>query len=143
MHSVGQILLVCKHKQERVLHFAVSDDAVEFLAGLVDSCAVGRVHYEYQTLSSRKVVTPEGTNLFLSTHVPDVEANVFVGQSLDIEADSGHGGDSRARRCVLVWGFVGGVDVVDKWKRETKKKSKIKRTLYYSPLVQLQFVENG
>lgn len=47
-----QILLVGKDEEERVLHFAVVDDAVKLLAGLVYAGAVGGVDDEDETLGA-------------------------------------------------------------------------------------------
>lgn len=40
-----------------------------------------------------EVMSPEGTNLVLATNVPDVELDILVGDSLDVEADSRNGRD--------------------------------------------------
>jgi hypothetical protein len=47
-----QILLVCKHQQQRILHFPVLDDTGELGTGLIDTVAVVRVDDEDQTLSA-------------------------------------------------------------------------------------------
>jgi len=44
-------------------------------------------------VSARKVVPPQGADLVLPAHVPDVEAGVFVGDGFDVEADGGDGVD--------------------------------------------------
>ena len=36
---------------------------------------------------------PQRSDLVLSTHVPDVEFHVLVGDGFDVEADGGDGGD--------------------------------------------------
>lgn len=94
MHCVGQVLLVCKHEEQSVLHFTVGNNAVQFLSGLVDSGLVSRVNNEDETLGAGKVVAPEGADLFLSTHVPDVESNVFVCEGFHVESDCGDCRDS-------------------------------------------------
>jgi hypothetical protein len=38
-------------------------------------------------------VSPQGTDLVLAADVPDVELCVLVRDCLDVEADSGNGGD--------------------------------------------------
>lgn len=43
-------------------------------------------------LRSGVVVPPEGTNLVLASDIPDVELDVLVGNSLDVETDGGDGG---------------------------------------------------
>ena len=39
-------------------------------------------------------MTPQGTNLILSTDVPNGEGNVLVFDRLDVETDGGNGGDN-------------------------------------------------
>jgi hypothetical protein len=38
-------------------------------------------------------VSPQWTDLVLAADIPDVELGVLVGDSLDVEADGGNGGD--------------------------------------------------
>lgn len=44
-------------------------------------------------LRTAKVVPPQGPDLVLTANVPDIKFDVFVGNSLDVEADGGDGGD--------------------------------------------------
>lgn len=39
------------------------------------------------------VVSPQRPNLVLSTDIPDVELDVLVGYTLDVETDGGNGGN--------------------------------------------------
>ena len=45
------------------------------------------VHDEDETLRSGVIVSPQRSNLVLSTNVPYVEFYVLIGHRLDIEAD--------------------------------------------------------
>lgn len=42
-------------------------------------------------------MSPQGTNLVLTTDIPDVELDILVGDGLDVEADGGDGGDVLAK----------------------------------------------
>lgn len=51
-HTLLEILLVGEDEQETVLHFAVVDDAVEFLSGFFYAVSVAGVNDEDQTLGA-------------------------------------------------------------------------------------------
>lgn len=51
-HTFVQILLVGEDEKQTVLHFAIVDDAVQFLASLVHTNTVTRVDNEDKTLST-------------------------------------------------------------------------------------------
>uniref|UniRef100_A0A6B0UME6 Putative secreted protein n=1 Tax=Ixodes ricinus TaxID=34613 RepID=A0A6B0UME6_IXORI len=70
---------------------------MQLLARLVYAVAVSTVHHEYEPLRARVVVPPQGPYLVLSTHVPDVKFDVFVGDCFDVEAHSRNGGDRLAQ----------------------------------------------
>lgn len=36
---------------------------------------------------------PQGTDLVLTTNIPDIELNILVGDAFDVETDSRDGGD--------------------------------------------------
>jgi hypothetical protein len=58
-----EILLVCKHQQQRIFHFPVLDDPCEFRPCLVDTITVIRVDDEDKTLSSYIVVSTDDPTL--------------------------------------------------------------------------------
>jgi hypothetical protein len=93
LHRTRQILLVRKHQQQRILHFAVLDDARQLGLCLVKTVAVGRIDDEDEALRAGEVVAPEWADLVLAADVPDVEFGVFVGDGFDVEADCGNGCD--------------------------------------------------
>ncbi|KAI3487125.1 hypothetical protein L1887_48958 [Cichorium endivia] len=90
----GVVLLVGKDEQQAVSHFAVANDAVEFPG-------VPRPIRSRSCESTTKtrpwvpgvVVSPERSNLVLSSYVPDVELDVLVLHRLHVEAHRGDGGD--------------------------------------------------
>ncbi len=56
-------------------------------------------------------MSPEGTNLVLAAYIPDVELDILVGDSLDVEADSGNSGDILSKlELVENGGLAGGVE---------------------------------
>jgi hypothetical protein len=65
------------------------NDTGQLSASLVHAIAIDRVNDKDQALSAREVVSPQRTDLVLTTDVPDVELGVFVGDGLDVEADGG------------------------------------------------------
>lgn len=60
---------------------------MEFLLRLVDTLPVLAVDDEDETLCAGIVVSPQGSNLVLSSNVPNVELDILVGYCLNIEAD--------------------------------------------------------
>lgn len=82
-----KILLIGKYKQQAFLHLSVAEYAVQFLFCFVNSLSVLTVDYENETLSAGVIVSPQGTNLVLTSNVPNVELDILVGDGLHIEAD--------------------------------------------------------
>lgn len=66
---------------------------MQLLSSLVDSRPVIGVDDEYEALRAGEVMAPQRSDLVLSTHVPDIELDVLVGNRFDVEADGGDGGD--------------------------------------------------
>ena len=66
---------------------------MELFAGIIDSVAIVGVNDEDEALSVLVVVSPEESNLVLTTDVPHSEGDVLILDSLDIEADSGDSSD--------------------------------------------------
>lgn len=89
-----QILLIRKHQQQTILHFPILNNPVQLLSRLIDTISVIRVNDENQTLCPREIMSPQRSNLVLSTDVPHVELDVLVCYRLNVEADCGNGGDS-------------------------------------------------
>jgi hypothetical protein len=66
-------LLVGKDEKQAVLHFSVTENTVELLAGLVDALTITRVYDEDEALCAGVIMSPERTNLILTADVPDIE----------------------------------------------------------------------
>lgn len=92
MRTAGNILLVGKDKQKSILHFAIIDDLVQLRASLLQAGGIARVNHEDQTLCARVIVSPERPDLVLATDIPDIELDVLIGDTLDVEANGGDGG---------------------------------------------------
>jgi len=83
------VLLVGKDQQQSILHFAILNDTSQLSASLIHAVAINRVNDEDQALSAREVVSPQGTDLVLTSDIPDVEFGVLVCDGLDVETDGG------------------------------------------------------
>lgn len=68
-YTSWEILFVGKDEQETVLHFTIRDDAVELLSGLIYPVSVLRVNDKDQSLGASVVVSPQWSNLVLTTDV--------------------------------------------------------------------------
>lgn len=60
---------------------------MQFLFCFVDSLSVLAVDDENETLSASVIVSPEWTDLVLTSNVPNVELDILVCDRLHIEAD--------------------------------------------------------
>lgn len=92
-HTARGILLVGEDQQQRVLHFAVVDDLVQLRGSFLHAIRVAGVNHENQSLCTGVVVSPEGSNLILTTDIPDIELDVLVSHAFDIESNRRNGGD--------------------------------------------------
>lgn len=110
VHGVGKILLVGKDKKDGIAKLVLVEHALELLSCLDNTIAIVGVNDEDDTLSVLEVVSPQRTNLVLTTDIPHGELNVLVLYSLDIEADSGNGGDNLTKlKLVEDGGFTGSI----------------------------------
>lgn len=109
--TARNILLVGKDQQQCILHLTIANDLVQLGLGLLDTASVVGVDNKDKSLgtctesvslarsSTQRlahtgvVVSPQRTNLVLTTDVPDVKFDVLVGHALDVEPDGGDGGD--------------------------------------------------
>ena len=78
VHGVGQILLVGEDEEESVTELVLVEHALELLTGLDNTVAIVGVDDENDTLGVLEVMSPQGPDLVLSTHIPDCELNVFI-----------------------------------------------------------------
>jgi hypothetical protein len=66
-------------------HLSIIYYSVQLGSGLIHSVSVSSVNNEYQSLRSSKIVTPQRSDLVLSTDIPNIELDVLVLNSLNIE----------------------------------------------------------
>ena len=64
-----QVLFISEYKDDGVPHFPVIDDPVELLPGLVYPVSVGAVHHEDEALGARVVMSPQRTDLVLTSNI--------------------------------------------------------------------------
>lgn len=84
--TYGQILLVGKDQQDGISQLILVQHALKFLSGLDDTIPIVAVDDEDDTLGVLEVVSPQGTDLVLTTDIPHGELDVLVLNSLDVEA---------------------------------------------------------
>ena len=85
VHGVGQILLVGEDEEKGITELVLVEHALELLTGLDDTVAIVGVDDEDDTLGVLEVMSPERTDLVLSTDIPHGELNVLVLDGLDVE----------------------------------------------------------
>lgn len=111
VHGVGQILLVGEDEQNGVPELILVEHALKLLASLDDTIAIVAVDYEDDTLGVLEVMSPEGTDLVLTTDIPHGKLDVLVLDSLDVESNGGNGGDNLTKlELVENGGFTGGIE---------------------------------
>ena len=85
VHGVGQILLVGEDQEESISEFVLVEHALKLLTSLDNTVTIVAVNDEDDTLGVLEVMSPERSDLVLSTDIPDVELGVLVCDSLDVE----------------------------------------------------------
>lgn len=78
-------MLVGENKEESVAEFIFIQHALQLFPSLDNTVPVVAVHNENDTLSVLEVMSPEGTDLVLTTDIPHGELNVLVFDGLDVE----------------------------------------------------------
>ena len=73
-----QVLLVSEDKNDGVPHLSVVNNPVKLLPGLVYPVPVGTVHHEYEPLGAGVVVTPQWSDLVLTSNVLAENNNVTL-----------------------------------------------------------------
>lgn len=81
-----QILLVGKNQKYGIPQLVLVQHALEFLPSLDDTITVIAVNNENDTLCVLKVMSPEGSDLILSTNIPYCERDVLVLDGLDVKS---------------------------------------------------------
>ena len=80
-----KILLVGKDQEESVSQLVLVEHALQLLTSLDNTVTIVAVDDEDDTLGVLEVMSPEGTDLVLTTDIPDGELDVLVLDSLDVE----------------------------------------------------------
>lgn len=93
-HSVGKILLVGKYQEDGVAQFVFVQHTVQFITSGINTVRVVRVDHKDKTLRVLVIVTPQGTDLILTTDVPHCERDVLVLDGLDVESNRRNRGDN-------------------------------------------------
>jgi hypothetical protein len=83
--TYGQILLVGKDQQDGISQLILVQHTLKFLSGLDDTISIVAVDDEDDTLGVLEVMSPQRSDLVLSTNIPYGELNVLVFDSLDVE----------------------------------------------------------
>ena len=117
-HGVGEILLVGEHKKDGVAELVLTEHAVKLLLGtvlgttlVINTLLIVGIDDEDDTLGVLVVVTPQRTDLVLTTDIPHGEGDVLVLDSLDVETDGGDGGDDLSKLQLVKDGsLTGGIE---------------------------------
>jgi hypothetical protein len=83
--TYGKILLVGEDQENSVSELVLIQHALQLLPGLDDTVSVIAVNDEDDTLGVLEVMTPQRTDLVLSTNIPHGELDVLVLDRLDVE----------------------------------------------------------
>jgi len=90
VHGVWQILFVGKDQKNGIPELILIQHTLQFLPSLHNTITIIAVDYEDDTLGILEVMSPQRSNLILSTNIPYGELNVLVLNSLNIETDCGN-----------------------------------------------------
>lgn len=81
-----KILLVGKDKEKSISQLVLVEHALKLLASLDNTVAIVGVDDEDDTLGVLEVMSPQRTDLVLTTNIPDGELDILVLDSLDVES---------------------------------------------------------
>jgi hypothetical protein len=84
-----QILLVGENQENGIPQLVLVQHALQFLPSLNNTVAIVAVNNEDDALGVLEVMSPQGSNLVLSTNIPYGELNVLVFHGLNVEAWEG------------------------------------------------------
>ncbi len=88
-HRIWQILLIRKYKKHGIAKLVLVQHSMHLITGGIDTVRIVRVHNEDESLGILVVVSPERTDLILTTDIPHGERDVLVFDSFDVETDGG------------------------------------------------------
>merc|ERR1719387_133564 len=91
-HCIWQVLLVGKDEYNSIAHLILIQHLCQLFTCVLNAIAIVAVDNKDESLRVLVVVTPEWADLVLAANVPDCEADVFVLNCLDIEANRGDRG---------------------------------------------------
>jgi len=97
VHSIGEILLVGKDKEEGIPELILVQHPLQLLASLRNTFPIVRVDDKDDALSVLEIVSPERADLVLPSDIPHSEGDVLVLDRLDIEADGRDCGNDFAK----------------------------------------------
>lgn len=81
-----QILLVGKNQENGIPQLILVQHTLEFLPGLDDTITIVAIHHEDDTLGVLEVMSPQRSDLVLSTNIPYGELDVLVLDGLNVES---------------------------------------------------------
>merc|ERR1719274_355365 len=67
---------------------------MEFISGSINTISIVGINNENQSLCILIVVSPQRSDLILSSYIPHSEANILVLNSLDVETNGRNGSDN-------------------------------------------------
>ena len=91
-HGIGKILLVGKYQKNSVAQFVFVQHTVQFVTSGIDTVRVIRVNHKDKTLRVLVIMTPQRTDLILTTYIPHCKGDVLVLNSLNVESNRWDGG---------------------------------------------------
>jgi hypothetical protein len=84
--TYGKILLIGEDKEDGVTELVLVKHALQLLASLDNTVTIVAVDNEDDALGVLEVMSPERTDLVLTTDIPHCELDVLVLDRLDVEA---------------------------------------------------------
>jgi hypothetical protein len=78
-------LLVSKDQKNGIPKLILVQHSLQFLPSLNNTIAIVAINHEDDTLSVLEIMSPERSDLILSTNIPYGELNVLVFDSLNVE----------------------------------------------------------
>lgn len=79
-------MLVGENEEKGISELILVEHALQFFPCLDNSVTIVAVNDEDDTLGVLKVMSPQWSNLVLSTNIPDGELNILIFDCLDVEA---------------------------------------------------------
>ena len=82
----GQILLVGENQENGIPELILVQHALQLLSGLNNTIAIIAIDDEDDALGVLEVMSPQRSDLVLSTYIPHGELDILILDSLNIEA---------------------------------------------------------